>query len=83
MINGVPVVPVYIGATPAALARHHAMFGINGSVLSVDDGLINPVVGRGLLRRLPGLAANANVGTAFPTGLDFTAMRETSGGKPN
>ncbi len=83
MINGVPVVPVYIGATHDALAQHHAMFGISGSVLTVDEGLINPVVGRGLLRRLPGLAANANVGTAFQAEVDFAAMRESSGGKPN
>lgn len=85
MINNVPVVPVYIGATRAALERHHQMFGIAGSVLAIDDGLINPVVGRGLLqRRLPGLAAaNANRQTGFSTDVDFASMRESAGRKPH
>ncbi|MDB5522824.1 MAG: family N-acetyltransferase [Rhizobium sp.] len=83
MINNVPVVPVYIGATRAALDRHHQLFGINQSVLSIDRGLVNPVVGRGELRRLPGLAANANVEPIFQPDVDFAAMRELSGGKSN
>ena len=83
MINGVPVVPVYIGATRAALERHHQMFGISHSVLSIDEDLINPVVGRGLLRRLPGLAANSPLQTGFLPNVDFASMREPSGRKPH
>jgi acyl-homoserine lactone synthase len=84
IINNVPVVPVYIGATTAALVRHHEMFGIRGSVLAIDDGLINPVAQRGELLRLPGLAAaNSNIEPAFMAEIDFAAMRENSGGKPN
>ena len=83
MINNVPVVPVYIAATRAALERHHQMFGISESVLTIDGGLINPVVGRGELRHLPGLAANSNAESIYQPDIDFAAMRETSGGKSN
>lgn len=84
VINNVPVVPVYIGATRAALERHHQMFGINGSVLTIDDGLINPVVGRGLLRRLPDFAATGfNRRPGFLPEVDFAAMQESAGGKSN
>lgn len=82
IINDVPVVPVYIGATRAALERHHEMFGIRSSVLSMDEGLVNPVVGSGLLWRLPGLAANSNSRAGYMPEVDFASMRETSG-KPN
>jgi len=83
VINDVPVVPVYIGATRAALERHHQMFGIRSSVLSIDEDLVNPVVGSGLLWRVPGLAANPNRQTGFLPEVDFVSMRETSDGKPN
>jgi hypothetical protein len=85
MINDVPVVPVYIGATRSALDRHHQMFGIASSVLSIDDGLINPVVGRGLLsHRLPGLAAaNNNLQPSFSPEVDFASMREATSRKLN
>lgn len=83
MINGVPVVPVYIGATIAALDRHHTMFGIRGSVLEIDEELINPVSGRGELRRLPGIAARSSSAPAFMPEVDFAAMRESSGRKAN
>jgi len=83
VINDVPVVPVYIGATRAALERHHQMFGIRSSVLAIDDELVNPVVGSGLLWRVPGLAANSSGQTGFLPEVDFVSMRETSGGKPN
>jgi acyl-homoserine lactone synthase len=85
MINDVPVVPVYIGATRSALERHHQMFGITSSVLDVDDGLINPVVGRGLLQhRLPGLAAaNFDHRPGFSPDVDFALMREATGRKPH
>lgn len=83
-INDVPVVPVYIGATRAALNRHHQMFGIDRSVLHIDDGLVNPVTGRGLLHRLPGLAAaGSNVEPAFMPEVDFASMREAPAGKSN
>lgn len=79
MINDVPVVPVYIGATKAALDRHHQMFGIGGSVLAIDDGLVNPVVGHGLLRRLPGIAAaSPHLQSGFQPDVDFASMREST-----
>lgn len=83
VINAVPVVPVYIGATMAALERHHALFGIQASVLAIDDGLVNPVTGRGALHRLPGLAAHKSPEPAFLPEVDFSAMRESSGTKSN
>jgi acyl-homoserine lactone synthase len=83
MINNVPVVPVYIGATRAALDRHHQMFGIAHSVLSVDAGLVNPVVGQGQLRRLPGIAAGNIRQPDFLPEVDFATMREAAGVKPN
>jgi acyl-homoserine lactone synthase len=84
MINDVPVVPVYIGATRAALERHHQMFGITGSVLSIDDGLINPVIGSGLLQhRLSGFAANSNQQPSFSPEVDFASMRESASRKLN
>ena len=82
MINDVPVVPVYIGATKAALDRHHRMFGIRSSVLTIDEGLINPVLGRGLLRRRTGLAATAPSSQAgFLPEVDFISMREVAARK--
>ncbi|MCB1445345.1 MAG: GNAT family N-acetyltransferase [Rhizobiaceae bacterium] len=78
-MNGVPVVPVHIGATQAALDRHHRMFGIQGSVLLIDEGLANPVTGKGLLRHLPGLVAGETAAAAYAPDVDFGAMRESSG----
>lgn len=83
VINSVPVVPVYIGATLSALERHHTMFGIRESVLSIDEGLVNPVTGRGELRPLPGLATRSVAEPAFTPEIDFAAMRESSGLKAN
>ena len=79
VINSVPVVPVYIPATRAALDRHHAMFGVHQSVLDIDEGLINPVTGRGTLSRLPGLRAPRIPLAAYTADVDFGAMRESSG----
>jgi acyl-homoserine lactone synthase len=76
MLNGVPIVPVYIGATQAALARHHRMFGIDGSVLAIDEALTNPVTGRGVLRRLPGLAPPGEPSGAHVSEVDFGTMRQ-------
>lgn len=82
MINDVPVVPVYIGATRAALERHHEMFGIRSSVLLIDEGLVNPVLGHGLLRRRTGLAAATPRSQAgFLPEVDFVSMRENAAGK--
>jgi hypothetical protein len=78
-MNGVPVVPVYIGATHAALERHHQMFGIAESVLLIDEGLTNPVTGKGALRHLPGLAVPGDRFDAYAPEVDFGAMRESSG----
>lgn len=78
-MNGVPVVPVHIAATQSALDRHHRMFGISGSVLAIDEDLPNPVTGRGVLRRLSGLAVPRNPSTAYAPDVDFAAMRESSG----
>jgi acyl-homoserine lactone synthase len=83
VINAVPVVPVYIGATMAALERHHALFGIQASVLSIEDGLVNPVTGRGAWQPLPGLAARTGSAMDYLPEVDFTAMRESSGSKAN
>ena len=79
IINDVPVVPVYIPATEAALNRHHAMFGIRESVLSIDEGLVNPVTGRGTLSHLPGLRTGRVPVPAYRPDVDFGAMRESSG----
>lgn len=79
VINNVPVVPVYIAATRAALDRHHAMFGIRESVVAIDEGLINPVTGRGTLSRLPGLRVGRIPLAAYMPEVDFGAMRESSG----
>ncbi|MFM2281549.1 MAG: hypothetical protein RLZZ444_3780 [Pseudomonadota bacterium] len=82
-MKGVPVVPVYIGATLSALQRHQSMFGIRHSTLEIDEGLINPVDGRSLLRHLPTVApAKAAAGPYFPE-VDFGAMRESSGSGSN
>lgn len=79
VINNVPVVPVYIGATMNALHRHHAMFGIRSSVLDIEPGLVNPVHRLGALRHLPGLGvATDRLGGIAPD-VDFDAMRESSG----
>jgi acyl-homoserine lactone synthase len=78
-MNGVPVVPVYIGATHAALERHHQMFGISESVLLIDEGLTNPVTGIGTLRHLPGLAMPRDRYDVYAPEVDFGAMRESSG----
>ena len=83
VINAVPVVPVYIGATLAALRRHHEMFGIHESVLAVDEGLVNPVSGWGALRQPPGLAARTVREPGFLPEVDFTTMSESSGSKVN
>lgn len=77
MVNGVPILPVYIGATRPALERHHRMFGIDRSVLDIDDDLPNPVTGRGGLVRLPGLAADPGRGTAYAPDIDFDALRQS------
>lgn len=82
-MNGVPVVPVYIPATQAALDRHHAMFGITQSVLRIDEDLRNPVTGRGVLRHLPGLAVRREPLAPFAPDVDFGAMRESSGKNSN
>lgn len=75
--NSVPVVPVHIRATPAALARHHHMFGIGGSVLSIGDGLVNPVSGLGELNRLPGLDVSEGLPPlTHVAGIDFATMQE-------
>jgi acyl-homoserine lactone synthase len=79
VINNVPVVPVYIGATMAALNRHHQMFGIRQSVLAIDEGLSNPVTGRGVLNHLPGLGVRKTPLAAYVPDVDFAAMRESSG----
>lgn len=79
IINNVPVVPVYIPATKAALDRHHQMFGIHESVLSMDDGLTNPVTGRGTLSHLPGLRRSRIPMPVYRPEVDFGAMRESSG----
>jgi len=82
-INGVPVVAVYIEASRKALDRHHAMFGITGSVLDIDDDLIDPVLGRSLLKpRTDSLAIVATDPTFLPE-VDFSAMRESSGALSN
>lgn len=78
-MNGVPVVPVHIGATLAALERHQQMFGISGSVLVIDEGLTNPVTGHGVLRHLPGLVAPLERFAIYSPEVDFGAMRESSG----
>ena len=79
VINNVPVVPVYIGATVAALDRHHQMFGIRNSVLEIDEALANPVTGRGTLSHLPGLRIEKTPLAAYAPDVDFAAMRESSG----
>jgi acyl-homoserine lactone synthase len=76
VINNVPVVPVFIGATRAALARHHQMFGISGSVLQIDDGLINPVDHHGLLRHIPWLDIPVRETPAYAADVDFASMSE-------
>ena len=78
-MNGVPVVPVYIGATDAALERHHQMFGIAESVLLIDEGLASPVTGKGVLRYLPGLSTPKDRFSTYAPEVDFGAMRESSG----
>lgn len=76
MMNGVPIVPVYIGATMAALERHHRMFGIDRSVLAIDAALTNPVTGRGVLRHLPGLVPPGRPFEAHASDIDFGTMRQ-------
>jgi acyl-homoserine lactone synthase len=82
-MKGVPVVPVYIAATQAALDRHHMMFGISQSVLQIDHELRNPVTGRGVLRHLPGLAVPQHPIAHYAPDVDFGAMRESSGKNSN
>lgn len=77
VLNGVPVVPVHIGMTRAALDRHHAMFGIGGSVLDIDPGLPNPVTRRDILRGFSGLAKAPDGVRHHPGELDFEIVRET------
>ena len=77
MMNGVPIVPVYIGATQAALERHHRMFGIDGSVLAIDAALTNPVTGNGMLRHLPALAPPPATLEARASDVDFGTMRQS------
>lgn len=79
IMNGIPVVPVYIAATQAALNQHHHMFGITHSVLLLDEGLANPVTGRGELRHLPGLRIGGEPALVYASDVDFGAMRESSG----
>jgi acyl-homoserine lactone synthase len=83
MMNGVPIVPVYIAATHTALGRHHQLFGIRRSVLSIDGALPNPVTGRGLLRRLPGLTVPGEQPAAHGPEVDFGAMRQSPGRDPH
>jgi hypothetical protein len=52
-------------------------------VLDIDDGLINPVVGQGLLRRRPDLAAGALRQPDFLPEVDFVSMREATNRKLN
>ena len=79
MMNGVPIVPVYIGATRAALERHHRMFGIDGSVLSIDAALTNPVTGRGVLHHLPTLAPARDRLGGGASEVDFGTMQQSPG----
>lgn len=79
MMNGVPMVPVYIGATHAALERHHRMFGIDRSVLVIDAALTNPVTGCGLLRHLPALTPSHEPSEARASEVDFGTMRQSPG----
>ena len=79
MMNGVPIVPVYIGATSAALERHHRMFGIDGSVLSIDAALTNPVTGRGVLHHLPALAPARDRLGGGASDVDFGTMQQSPG----
>jgi acyl-homoserine lactone synthase len=78
VINGVPVVPVYIGAAMPALQRHRQMFGIEASVLSLDEGLLNPVTGQALLCSLPLPASGKAAEELFQSDLDFGVMGEIS-----
>jgi acyl-homoserine lactone synthase len=77
IINGTPVVPVYIGATQVALDRHRQLFGITGSVLAIDDDLINPVAGYGRLFRASASPAAAAGSGSLPD-IDFGAMRDAN-----
>lgn len=77
-MNGIPIMPVYIGATQAALDRHHQMFGIRQSVLSIDEDLPNPVTGRGVLHHLPGLAIPGEPPKDYATDDDFRATRRSA-----
>ncbi len=70
-INNVTVVPVHIGITRSALKRHHQLFGITDSVLSVDRHLINPV--DGLSRLWPAQSDSKE------NPIDFGAMTEFQG----
>jgi acyl-homoserine lactone synthase len=79
MMNGVPIVPVYIGATRAALERHHRMFGIDRSVLAIDAALTNPVTGRGVLQPLSALAPPGDGLGARASEVDFGTMRQAPG----
>lgn len=78
-VNGLPVLPVYIGATRTALARHHQMFGIDHTVLAIDDGLPNPVIGHGTLRHLPELAVPHRQTAPKLPGPDLAMRCQSSG----
>ncbi len=82
-INGVPVVAVHIGMTEKALKRHRTMFGIRGSVLDIDEDLINPVTHMGLVRPYGQRIDTDALKVAFRAEVDFTAMRESSGSRSN
>ncbi|WP_137158205.1 acyl-homoserine-lactone synthase [Rhizobium sp. FKL33] len=82
-INSVPVVAVHIGMTEKALKRHRAMFGIRGSVLDIDEDLINPVTRMGLVRPFGQRIDTDAMEVAFRADVDFTAMRESSGARSN
>jgi acyl-homoserine lactone synthase len=78
-VNGLPVMPVYIGATRAALDQHHQMFGIDRTALAIDDGLPNPVIGQGTLHHLPDLPPRPEQTHPFFPGIDFDVKRRSSG----
>lgn len=79
LLNGVPIAPVYIGATDAALDRHHRMFGIDRSVLAIDPHLTNPVTGRGVLRHLSGPGSRSGPAAAYAADRDFGTTRQPPG----
>ena len=78
VMNGVPVVPVYSGATRAALDRHHRMFGSRQTVLELDKNLPNPVSGSGMLRGLSELAKDPDWASGHSPDVDFDSAGKSS-----